>query len=129
MPPPFGSGYYELQGGNGRWSVLQLCRPLSGAVTDVAQNDFRPVFAGFNCAAPFRERLRGYADGAAAGKGVLQLCRPLSGAVSHLHHRLHHRQERAFNRAAPFRERLVRYYGLPGTLCPPSIVPPPFGSG
>ena len=60
---------------------LQLCRPLSGAVSPAGVRT-----AGgqkrFNCAAPFRERLAGIGAGIGLGQAGLQLCRPLSGAVS-----------------------------------------------
>ena len=135
--------------------MLQLCRPLSGAVSP-ARAESPPCTARFNCAAPFRERLDGEGDspvghvqrlqlcrplsGAVSGvtddKGVtevvlLQLCRPLSGAVSS---RGGSSQEGGsggrFNCAAPFRERLGV---VDGFLFPQvhiaSIVPPPFGSG
>ena len=58
MPPPFGSGYSP--------NVLFGYQRRNG----------------FNCAAPFRERLR---VGRVADPGKedgLQLCRPLSGAVN-----------------------------------------------
>ena len=36
---------------------LQLCRPLSGAVSAGAAGARLAEVGGFNCAAPFRERL------------------------------------------------------------------------
>ena len=85
--------------------ALQLCRPLSGAVR-VPLYRIAPDGAGaFNCAAPFRERLAGQSAHRCPGIA-------------------------AFNCAAPFRERLAgRAAGVRAYRGPPSIVPPPFGSG
>ena len=62
--------------------MLQLCRPLSGAVIVrcVYEMALSQIFR-FNCAAPFRERLSGLGLIFAGRYDVLQLCRPLSGAV------------------------------------------------
>ena len=132
MPPPFGSGYLP---------------------SPVPTN---PTFhAGFNCAAPFRERLSGEPPGVLLTRlpgfqlcrplsGAVmvastdtcccvdrfQLCRPLSGAVICLGCPTTCTPDTSFNCAAPFRERLStmrRAYGQ--TAARVSIVPPPFGSG
>ena len=60
---------------------LQLCRPLSGAVSRLRADNQAMNPTSFNCAAPFRERLAA-ARQAMVALLVLQLCRPLSGAVS-----------------------------------------------
>ena len=83
---------------------LQLCRPLSGAVRSPAGPAHRSQ-RPFNCAAPFRERLSGWRRRKRIHGLVLQLCRPLSGAV--------------IARAASRHPR----------ACGASIVPPPFGGG
>ena len=129
VPPPFGSGY----GGKPRYNIerdgeLQSCRPLSGAVMlvtarsalgSIVLQSCRPLSgavisintaldyrqAGFNRAAPFRERLFESTPDAANAVYELQSCRPLSGAV----------MSAADTCTAP-----------PTTA---SIVPPPFGSG
>ena len=99
---------------------------------------------GFNCAAPFRERLAAKDAGMRIHTRRLQLCRPLSGAVRLANrppatHRdpdfncaapfrerlglVHGRQRRegaGFNCAAPFRERLV-FGGRADTLCQPGF--------
>ena len=65
----------------------------------------RILTPGFNCAAPFRERLGDLPTPVVAGQSWLQLCRPLSGAVSR-YHRAGCGNLDSFNCAAPFRERL-----------------------
>ena len=129
VPPPFGSGYAQSHCAAVIASWLQLCRPLSGAVICDTPGKSHSTDIGFNCAAPFRERLwsnfrnrhrRSLRFNCAApfrerlcisprvgccAPLWLQLCRPLSGAVI------------AFSS--------VRGYGVVKA----SIVPPPFGSG
>ena len=108
---------------------LQLCRPLSGAVR-IRFRRYRAAFwAGFNCAAPFRERLGEPPHISPAAASPLQLCRPLSGAVSST-------SPTIFTPAAGLQ--LCR--PLSGAVSSAviaiasrhpgaSIVPPPFGSG
>ena len=86
---------------------LQLCRPLSGAVRRRASAR-RWSSWPFNCAAPFRERLDARPLFATLDQRTLQLCRPLSGAVSLLIIARFGPFFAAFNCAAPFRERLAR---------------------
>ena len=62
-------------------TTLQLCRSLSGAVIVRRSLRGRACRRGFNCAAPFRERLLPLYERHAAGRSALQLCRSLSGAV------------------------------------------------
>ena len=85
--------------------MLQLCRPLSGAVS--SQSPGRQLLPpkGFNCAAPFRGRLVVVSPHQPVGMAALQLCRPLSGAVSN-----------------------ACRHSLPAIVAA-SIVPPPFGGG
>ena len=85
--------------------VLQLCRPLSGAVTLLNQLGATIPLVGFNCAAPFRERLQPQCPLWLPAAQRLQLCRPLSGAVT------------------------GRQGSRPRQGGRASIVPPPFGSG
>ena len=84
---------------------LQLCRPLSGAVSLRQNAALYRRRGAFNCAAPFRERLACSGLSCWSGCFALQLCRPLSGAVSS-GSRPQWRKDKD-----------------------PSIVPPPFGSG
>ena len=86
--------------------VLQLCRPLSGAVIG-GRRRIGIVAMRFNCAAPFRERLFPAYAVLEHPSAALQLCRPLSGAVM-------------------LRDGQIAGAGLDGGA---SIVPPPFGSG
>ena len=85
---------------------LQLCRPLSGAVRCPAAGLVGILRRCFNCAAPFRERLVIGRRRKPAPLTGLQLCRPLSGAVSRSVSMPAARFPRRFNCAAPFRERL-----------------------
>ena len=114
----------------GTQPALQLCRSLSGAVMRKGQAAAGNCIIGFNCAAPFRERLfdqrmrrvgivalasivplpfgSGYKTrpgGNSATNWMLQLCRSLSGAVMDSKGRLSV-TDQSFNCAAPFRERL-----------------------
>ena len=61
---------------------LQLCRPLSGAVSSLTDSGLSQSTTSFNCAAPFRERLACISPRVCLTPSPLQLCRPLSGAVS-----------------------------------------------
>ena len=105
VPPPFGSGYRNRIGWPGSRMIASIVPPPfgSGYVTEPALTEF--VQVGFNCAAPFRERLS-------------QPCAKATKCAGR------------FNCAAPFRERLWRHplhrYGRRHHA---SIVPPPFGSG
>ena len=85
-------------------ATLELCRPLSGAVTSA---NCRPHFDWhtFNRAAPFRERLRLRGALGILTEWVLQSCRPFSEAVT----------------------ALVALEYLRAVIA--AIVPPPFGSG
>ena len=85
---------------------LQLCRPLSGAVSAPASVAIIIPIARFNCAAPFRERLARSSISAGPPHIRLQLCRPLSGAVTSAWLPSTTRSRLGFNCAAPFRERL-----------------------
>ena len=133
-------------------SELQLCRPLPGAVTWKCSIN-RAKSGGFNCAAPFRGRLRAgdAANGAfldvasivppPSGGGYLQLlCQPCHSAKSFncaapFRGRLRRcggpgfARLTGFNCAAPFRGRLLALRPLDPVLRPASIVPPPSGGG
>ena len=109
---------------------LQLCRPLSGAVSQTCPSRRHTPYQCFNCAAPFRERLAGTRCCAGSSQDGfncaapfrerldlmpsacstrplwLQLCRPLSGAVRFLYVVGRGGGGGRFNCAAPFRERL-----------------------
>ena len=134
------------------WRTLQLCRPLSGAVSttaglallasrrrfncaapfrgrlvDIAMPSLFPR-CRFNCAAPFRGRLERKAPHSRHWAAALQLCRPLSGAVRSTALRTAVQAYR-FNCAAPFRGRLAAEQGFERLFVGASIVPPPFGGG
>ena len=112
-----------------------------------------PLGEGFNCAAPFRERLLRQPLPLVRCTALLQLCRSLSGAViavateplgisgiasivplpfgsGYLPCRCSHSALlRSFNCAAPFRERLYGQAVCDVDRLKASIVPLPFGSG
>ena len=108
---------------------LQLCRPLSGAVSWTCGGGDCRCGGGFNCAAPFRERLVRRRRHLKVRAEQLQLCRPLSGAVSRQGIVVLVFVILGFNCAAPFRERLAGGAECTAVSAPASIVPPPFGSG
>ena len=108
--------------------TLQLCRPLSGAVSSGLHADY-PVDTGFNCAAPFRERL---APGGCLRERChrkLQLCRPLSGAVSSIRMTDFAMASHASIVPPPFGSGYGRGGVESAFALNASIVPPPFGSG
>ena len=107
--------------------MLQLCRPLSGAVSWRATEPDGTGHVGFNCAAPFRGRVVGppVAPTSPPLRCWLQLCRPLSGAVRRCRAWQFPAAYPRFNCAAPFRGRLDprRQARIPGAselqLCRP----------
>ena len=108
--------------------ALQLCRPLSGAVSHIAAvtpdlETLLQLCRPLSGAVSWRLRLS-----LTELLSALQLCRPLSGAVS-VPAAARGISGLRFNCAAPFRERLDDAQGLPNKLAGASIVPPPFGSG
>ncbi len=129
VPPPFGSGYWNCVGARPPRRVLQLCRPLSGAVTLPAHRRSTPPPARFNCAAPFRERLRWNHAIAGSLPTMLQLCRPLSGAVTAGHHSGVVPDPQASIVPPPFGSGYAGQRWAGEWALPASIVPPPFGSG
>ena len=83
---------------------LQLCRPLSGAVSSCGH--FRSPAAGcFNCAAPFRGRLGELPGGVADRFPCFNCAAPFRGRLVRRRHPVHPGTAR-FNCAAPFRGRL-----------------------
>ena len=108
---------------------LQLCRPLSGAVRRSRFASSACPAPAFNCAAPFRERLGKWTSSPPRCTRRLQLCRPLSGAVS---------SPCSGGPASASPLQLCRPLSgaVSGSVTTaalyflrPSIVPPPFGSG
>ena len=111
-------------------AVLQLCRPLSGAVSAIAvyrnripmcfncaapfrgrlgagPGEVPAVEGSFNCAAPFRGRLGRSPVVPGRAVGALQLCRPYIGRYEVRLRRVPGAQSERFNCAAPFRGRLA----------------------
>ena len=133
VPPPFGSGYPP--------AVATYCRSLVGPsiVPPPFGSGYRSsspepgtLHTCFNCAAPFRKRLFSAEHIAAMRILHPSIVPPPFGSGYPYDSQQRHRRRNPFNCAAPFRERLWprprRAIVLPGQL-PPSIVPPPFGSG
>ena len=107
VPPPSGGGYTDPDlAALAKLTVLQLCRPLPGAVTPEIPGRMGRHPAVFNCAAPFRGRLPGGNYDHARLAISLQLCRPLPGAVTRHHRDRRPARRQVFNCAAPFRGRL-----------------------
>ena len=129
---------------------LQLCRPLSGAVIANSDVVIDIEDIGFNCAAPFRERLSCAGEPLRCWHSSFNCAAPFRERLSRVRGNPC-AWHSSFNCAAPFRERLFRYLrgrlrrGSVLQLCRPlsgavipqwppapalaSIVPPPFGSG
>ena len=105
VPPPFGSGYKSLLRNPYAPAAASIVPPPFGSGYPIDRQSMRRPAAGFNRAAPFRERLSAPAARLWNGGVMLQSCRPLSGAVI-----------------------LPASRGAVGVRTA-SIVPPPFGSG
>ena len=130
MPPPFGSGYPAVVGVSAWAAVSFNCAAPFRERLRAGRVPQRPVPARFNCAAPFRERLPGgVLTGIFTSSGALQLCRPLSGAVTRQLLRV--RWPRAsLQLCRPLSGAVTsKCGGGAGVGGSASIVPPPFGSG
>ena len=112
-----------------RRAVLQLCRPLPGAVTLAVAPIAGGSVAGFNCAAPFRGRLLHQRIQYHLSAGGLQLCRPLPGAVTTVGDRVTLRCAALQLCRAPVAWPACRCGRGNPALCGASIVPPPSGGG
>ena len=109
--------------------LLQLCRPLSGAVRfyDQYMVDYPK---DLQLCRPLSGAVRGVVALALLTGGILQLCRPLSGAVSGPAWPWGVKKLDALQLCRPL-SGAVSCLRLPpaGYGQAPSIVPPPFGSG
>ena len=108
---------------------LQLGRPLSGAVTPKHKYRGQLWLPRFNWAAPFRERLQSPRKRFNPRKRLLQLGRPLSGAVTYYHHCPDDLRTGASIGPPPFGSGYGTRRPTTAGTSAASIGPPPFGSG